>query len=195
MTKRVRISHEQCDATTPTVEVVRDGPVNCSKDSISLMLFASISEGVNYTVGVMNISKLKEKQVSRLWHWRLIHRHVEIPVEITRKKRAEGIECSEVINEDCATCEHAHLKVAPFKRVRKDNPAYGIREALEPWERVHWDGYGGLNSMGVKSYDGAVGGFIVVCVATSARRRYLYSTKAQYPVILNRFFIWLDLQK
>ena len=77
MTKKVRISHEQCDATTPTVEVVRDGPVNSSKDSISLMLFTSMSGNVNYTVGVMNISKLKEKQVSRLsprspgCHWDL----------------------------------------------------------------------------------------------------------------------------
>ena len=60
-----------------------------------------------------------------------------------------------------------------------------IRKALKPWERVHGNGYGGLSSIGVRSYDGAIGGFIVVCVATSARRRDLYSSKNQYPTILN----------
>ena len=64
-----------------------------------------------------------------------------------------------------------------------------IREALKPWERAHGNGYGGLSSIGVKSYDGAIGGFIIVCVATSARRRDLYSSKDQYPTILNRLFI------
>ena len=62
-----------------------------------------------------------------------------------------------------------------------------IREALKPWERVHGNGYGGLSSIGVRSYDGAIGGFIVVCVATSARRRDLYSSKDQYPTILNSY--------
>ena len=65
------------------------------------MLLATISEGVTYSIAVMNISKLKEDQVSRLWHWRLMHRSVEIPVHMTRKKRAAGISCSKVINEDC----------------------------------------------------------------------------------------------
>ena len=88
-----------------------------------------------------------------------------------------------------------HLKVKPFKRISKENPVFGIREKLDAWERVHSDGYGGLNSMGCKSYDGAVGGFVFVDVATRARKKFLYSSKGQYPVILNRFFIWLDLNK
>ena len=150
---------------------------------------------VKYLVNVLNVSKLKEEQTARLWHFRLLHRDGEVPVEMTRRERASGIKCSTVLNEDCATCDHSHLKVAPFKRISKDNPVFGIREKFEPWERVHCDGYGGQDSMGCKSYDGAVGGFVFVCVATRARRRYLYSTKAQYPVILNRFFIWLDFQK
>ena len=199
MTKVMRGGHEQYDSPAPTANGVRGGAVSCSKvsedNSTSLMLLTTISEGVTYSIAVMNISKLKEDQVSRLWHWRLMHRSVEIPVDMTRKKRAAGISCSKVINEDCATCEHAHMKVQTFKRVGKDNPAYGIREALEPWERAHSDGYGGQDSMGVKSYDGAIGGFVFVCVATSARKCYLYSSKDQYPVILNRFMIWLDLQK
>jgi len=50
---------------------VRDGAVSCDKDnSTSLMLLTIMSEGVSYSVAVMNISKLKEDQVSRLWHWR-----------------------------------------------------------------------------------------------------------------------------
>jgi hypothetical protein len=50
-----------------------------------------------------------------------MHRHVGIPVVMTRRKRADGIRCSEVINEDCATCEHAHMKNRPFKRVEGES--------------------------------------------------------------------------
>ena len=51
---------------------MRDGSVNCSKDrennSTSLMLLTTMSKGVTYSVAVMNTSKVKEEQVSRLWH-------------------------------------------------------------------------------------------------------------------------------
>ena len=46
-------------------------------DSMSASLVMTTSD-VQYSLGVMNISKLNEEQVSRLWHWRLMHRSCEV---------------------------------------------------------------------------------------------------------------------
>jgi hypothetical protein len=35
-----------------------------------------------------------------------------------------------------------------------------------PWWRVKFDGYGGGKSLGGESYEGAVGGYLFVCVST-----------------------------
>ena len=74
MTKKVRRGQDRYDSDAPTVEGVRDGAVSCSKDrednSTSLMLLTTMSEVVIYSVAVMNTSKVKEEQVSRLGHWR-----------------------------------------------------------------------------------------------------------------------------
>ena len=100
-TREVRGGPGQYDTSAPTVGEARDGAVSCRKgsedNSTRIMLLTTMSEGVSYSVAVMNMSKLREDQVSRLWHWRLMHRHVDVPVEMTRKKRADGIRCSEVV--------------------------------------------------------------------------------------------------
>ena len=56
-----------------------------------------------------------------------------------------------------------------------------------PWWRVYVDGYGGQQSLGGESYDGAVGAYIFVCVSTGSTDVKLYASHEQFPVALAQF--------
>jgi hypothetical protein len=49
---------------------------------------------------------------------------------------------------------------------------------------MYYDGYGGQNSMGTESYQGAVGGFVFVCPSSGTIKVKLYATTKQFPAIL-----------
>jgi hypothetical protein len=49
---------------------------------------------------------------------------------------------------------------------------------------MYYDGYGGQNSMGTESYQGAVEGFVFVCPSSGTIKVKLYATTKQFPAIL-----------
>ena len=56
-----------------------------------------------------------------------------------------------------------------------------------PWWRVYIDGYGGQNSLGGESYEGAVGSYLFVCCSTGSTDARLYASHEQFPVALHQF--------
>jgi len=56
-----------------------------------------------------------------------------------------------------------------------------------PWWRVYIDGYGGQNSLGGESYEGAVGSYLFVCCSTGSADLRLYASHEQFPVALHQF--------
>jgi hypothetical protein len=49
---------------------------------------------------------------------------------------------------------------------------------------MYYDSYGGQNSMGTESYQGAVGGFVFVCPSSGTIKVKLYASTKQFPAIL-----------
>ena len=84
--------------------------------------------------------------------------------------------------ECCECCDKSKFKTGSFKKndpkVKMENPPY--------W-RVYCDGYGGQNSMGVPSFEGAIGGFVFVCSSAGTIRTKLYASTKQFPAILFQF--------
>ncbi len=58
-----------------------------------------------------------------------------------------------------------------------------------PWWNVYWDGYGGLNSLGPESYEGAIGAYLFVCSSTGSSDLRLYASHTQFPIALHQFLV------
>ena len=115
---------------------------------------------------IMNEANLSREQMARLIHWRQAHRQA-----------GEG-----VIHENCPICEEGKRKTKGFKR----NEDYRRMETKKfpPYHRIYADGYGGQNSMGEESYQGAKGGFVFVCPSSGTIKVKLYASSEQFPAIL-----------
>ncbi len=115
---------------------------------------------------IMNETNLFREQMARLVHWRQAHRQA-----------GEG-----VIHENCPVSEEGKRKTKGFKR----NHDYReqVTKKFSPYHRICADGYGGQNSMGAESYQGAKGGFVFTCPSSGTIKMKLYATFAQFPVIL-----------
>ena len=123
----------------------------------------------------LNESKLDAVSLSRLWHWRLGHPASNVPI-----KMDDSI--SHVLNEDCYCCDQSKFKVGKFP---KTDPL--IHQNNPPFWRVFCDGYGGQNSLGAESYEGAIGGFVFSDTSSGTMKRKLYATTKQFPSILFQF--------
>lgn len=133
---------------------------------------------------VMNMRLLTAEQRARLMHWRFGHAHADVPVEMTRKKLVKGVEVLHRLVEDCAICDKAKFRQAPHPRMLPEN-----RTEYPPYWLIYVDACGGQRSMGVKSYGGAVGNYIFVDVGSGDTQSLLYSTKDQFPALLERYLI------
>ncbi len=51
------------------------------------------------------------------------------------------------------------------------------------------DGYGGLNSLGPDSYEGAIGAYLFVCTSTGSTDLRLYASHTQFPIALHQFLV------
>ena len=85
-------------------------------------------------------------------------------------------------DENCECCDKSKFKIGSFK---KNDPK--IKMANPPYWRVYCDGYGGQKSMGVPSFEGAIGGFVFVCSSAGTIRTKLYASTMQFPAILFQF--------
>ena len=60
------------------------------------------------------------------------------------------------------------------------------------WFRVYVDGYGGGNSMGCESYEGAIGGYLFVCSSTGDIHHKLYASHEQFPAAVFQFLTHVE---
>jgi hypothetical protein len=97
------------------------------------------------TVLIMNEGKLKRENYERLLHWRFGH---------TNSKVLQAMELIDKthLNEDCYCCNKAKFKRKPFPK----NEGMFVAVA-EPYWRLFVDGFGGQQSLGGDSIEGAKG--------------------------------------
>jgi len=124
------------------------------------------------TVLIMNEGKLNRENYERLLHWRFGHANSKVlqAMELIEKPH---------LNEDCYCCNKAKFKRAPFPK----NEGMFVAVA-EPYWRLYVDGYGGQNSLGGESIEGAKGGIICVCPMSGSVLIKLYASLKQFPAIL-----------
>ena len=60
------------------------------------------------------------------------------------------------------------------------------------WGRTFVDGYGGGQSMGQESYEGAIGGYLFKCPTTGETHHKLYSSHEQFPAAVFQFLIHVE---
>jgi hypothetical protein len=135
------------------------------------------------TVLVMNMKLITAEQRARLMHWRLAHCNPEVPIQLTRKRLCDGVDVLYRLCEDCAICDKAKFRTAPFPRIPPT-----LRIQIPFWV-CYADAMGGQRSMGVKSYGGAIGNFIFADVCSGDTKSMLYSKKSQFPDLLERYLI------
>ena len=113
----------------------------------------------------INEAKLTKGELSRLDHWRMAHR----------------TSTGERFSEPCQCCEMSKHKSQFKKNVKYNGTALSTGK---PFWRLYVDGYGGQNSMGDPSYQGAIGGYVFVCPVSGQIKVKLYGTTEQYPAML-----------
>ncbi len=88
------------------------------------------------------------------------------------------------MNEDNIGSDLAKHKRGAYKR-------NGPEEKLvnPPWWGVQADGYGGLNSMGALSEEGASGAYLFTCLSTGSTDIRLYASHHQFPIALHQFLV------
>jgi hypothetical protein len=89
-----------------------------------------------------------------------------------------------VLNEDNIIVDLAKFRRKPYKR---NDP--GTTLDSPPFWRVFCDGYGGQQSLGGESYEGAVGAYLFVCCSTGSTDIRLYSSHKQFPIALHKFLV------
>ena len=122
-------------------------------------------EGDKNVIPVL-VSGLTEVEEDRLQHWRHAHRSLT----------------GNHARESCPACNEAKWKSKSFKR-NEIFQGTTIKTNTVLW-RLYSDGYGGQNSMGELSYQGAKGGFVFLDPVSGMLIPKLYASSDQYPAIL-----------
>ena len=133
-------------------------------------------------------SRMDDVQRSRLWAARFGYPGRDVLARMTKEGTAIGVNAPVELNEDSPIKEKGSFRAKSFTR----QPIYDRTGHLLPFQKIVSDGMGGQSSMGVKSYDGAVGGFVYVCAATGWIEVKLYSHENQYSPLTRRFFNWVE---
>jgi hypothetical protein len=133
---------------------------------------------------LMNESKLTEDDLSRLYC--RCFGYVDTKVFKTMASMSEhgNFPKLKVLNEDNIVADLAKWKRGPYKR---NNPDKKLDSP--PWWHVDCDGYGGGNSMGEVSEEGAIGSYLFTCRSTGSTDIRLYASHYQFPVALHQFLV------
>jgi hypothetical protein len=91
------------------------------------------------------------------------------------------------LNEDNPVNDAAKFKKKPHSRVPS-----AISMGKPCWFRVYVDGYGGGQSMGTESYEGAIGGYLFVCSSTGDLHHKLYASHEQFPAAVFQFLTHVE---
>ena len=150
--------------------------------AIEAILHASTICAMEVSALLLNEAKLSEEEKAWLWHWRWGHGDWNGPV-----RASEGMDSADALtnvklNVDCSVCDKAHFKRGTYKR---NDPR--DHEKDPPYWTCYVDGYGGQESMGGESYEGAVGGFVFYCRSTKTLTNKLCASTEQFPILLYQF--------
>jgi hypothetical protein len=151
------------------------------------ILLATTTNVINTTAMVFNEAKLSIVERSRLYSRRFGYCDTAIFPKMNKMEEFGDIPALCSLNEDSVVQDRAKFRRRTYKR----NPPE--KTMMKPcWHRTYVDGYGGGNSLGCESYEGAIGGYLFVCPASGDKHHKLYSSHEQFPSALFQFLVHVE---
>ena len=138
---------------------------------------------------LMNEAKLTRVERSRLWCRRLAYCSTDMFPRMASMPEYGDMPDICQLNEDNLVGDLAKFKRSKYA---KNDPE--VTMDCPPWWRVMCDGYGGQQSLGGESYEGAVGGYVFACVSTGSTDTKLYASHKQFPVALQQFLTRVEAE-
>ena len=92
-----------------------------------------------------------------------------------------------VLNEDNPVKD-----ASKFRKLTHHRTDPAISQRFPCWGRTYVDGYGGGQSMGEESYDGAIGGYLFKCPTTGDAHHKLYASHEQFPAAVFQFLTHVE---
>ena len=147
-----------------------------------------VAMAINPTM-IFNEAKALPEERSRLYVRRLGYCSSRLFKHMAKMPEYAGFPDLPELNEDNLVQDLA-------KFTRKSYPKNDPESAMScpPWWRVYCDGYGGQESLGGESYEGAVGGYLFVCVSTGSADIRFYSSHKQFPIALHQFLCRVEAE-
>ena len=133
---------------------------------------------------LMNETKLSDDERARLYCRRLGYIDTRIFATMASKSEFGNFPKLKVLNEDNIGSDLAKHKRGAYKR---NDPEEKL--VNPPWWSVQADGYGGQNSMGAVSEEGASGAYLFTCLSTGSTDIRLYASHYQFPIALHQFLV------
>ena len=179
-----KVEEGLCSPLFDTAPFLKKQPIEMSCDRMKSGQLVEMQSSRNVSFMLMNESKLTDDERARLYCRRFGYCDPKI-FEVMSKCQTFGkFPKLKALNEDNLVSDLTKFKRKAFKRndkaVTMDSP---------PFWRVFCDGYGGQNSLGSKSYEGAVGAYLFVCAATGSTDIRLYASHMQFPIALYQFLV------
>ena len=155
-----------------------------------LLMLTTVVMAINPTM-IFNEAKAEPDEKARLYVRRFGYCNSGLFRHMGPKGKPEFAEFPvlPVVNEDNLVQDLA-------KMTRKSYPKneYADDMSCPPFWRVYCDGYGGQDSLGGESYEGAVGGYLFVCVSTGSADIRFYSSHKQFPIALHQFLCRVEAE-
>jgi len=143
------------------------------KDKSSIMLF--------------NEANCSVEERSRLYVRRLGYCNSKLFPRMMNDKDLGDLPKLIPLNEDNPVNDAAKFKKKTHSRVPSS-----VSMGRPCWFRVYVDGYGGGQSMGTESYEGAIGGYLFVCSSTGDLHHKLYASHEQFPAAVFQFLTHVE---
>jgi hypothetical protein len=154
-----------------------------------VLLVATVLATQDTTSLVFNEAKVAPVERSRLWCRRFAYCNTALFGKMSSMPEYGDFPELPVVNEDNLIGDLAKYTRNSYP---KNDPEVSMN--CPPWWRCYVDGYGGQDSLGGESYEGAVGGYLFVCVSTGSADCRFYASHTQFPVALHQFLVRVEAE-
>ena len=165
---------DNCVESVPVVDKDQTSNLmNCFHDLTPMLIF--------------NVAKCSIEERSRLFARRLGYCDSNSLVRMCKDPDFGELPEFCQLNEDNPVKDAAKYRKLTHHR---SDPKYSMN--FRCWERTFVDGYGGGQSMGHVSYEGAIGGYLFKCPTTGETHHKLYCSHEQFPAAVFQFLIHVE---
>jgi hypothetical protein len=175
---------------TAMVTNLSDAELSCERVPIvSTEIASALMNPVKSKVNVLlfNAAKCSIEERSRLFVRRLGYCDSNALVRMSKDPDFGELPEFCHLNEDNPVKDAAKYRKLTHERT---DPAYSQR--FKCWGRTYVDGYGGGQSMGQPSYEGAIGGYLFRCPTTGETHHKLYASHEQFAAAVFQFLTHVE---